>query len=173
MCELERSSGREQVTASREEMAGWYRAAGQPAVEAALAGLKWAPGTFEGVRMLQDAGVTVALASVTWSFAVEHIAGRLGVADFMGTTLDFESGVIGHAWGSSKAQFLQGLCKRFALRASEVAAVGDTSGDYDMLRVAGKAVFVGPFQPDVPGAVHLPNADIRDVARAIIGVPAA
>lgn len=169
MCELERATGREQVTVAREEMADWYRTAGRPAVEAALADLKWARGAFEGVRLLQDAGVTVALASVTWSFAVEHIADRLGISEFMATTLDIESGAIGHAWGSSKAQFLQGLCERSALTFNEVAAVGDTSGDYDMLRLAGRAVFLGPLKPDVPGAVHLPDGDIRDVAQAIIG----
>ena len=168
MCELERVTGREGVIAERKEMARWYIDAGQAEVEAALEGLQWAPGAFEGMKMLQDAGMEIALASVTWSFAVRHVAQRLETSEFLASGLDFGSGAIDHVWGRDKAEFLHCLCRRCSWQLSEAAAVGYTSGDFDMLELAGLGVFVGAHPPAIPGILHMPAVDIRDIARAII-----
>ena len=106
---------------------------------------------------------------MTWSFAVRHIADRLGIPESRASGLDFATGAIDHVWGSVKAEFLQDLSRRHSCELSHAAAVGDTSGDFDMLKLAGLGIFVGASRPDIPGVLHMPAADIRDVARAIIG----
>lgn len=171
MCELEAiaPASKEVVISAREEMAGWYRAAGQERVESALSDLSWAPGIEDGVAELREAGVKIALASVTWSFAVERVAAQFGVEHFVGSELDFSSGKIAHAWGDTKAKFVKELSERHGLPLAQIASVGDTSGDYDMLRLAGKRIFVGKDKPAIDGVIHMPEADIRDVAKVILG----
>lgn len=168
MCELERSRNTEQVIAAREEMADWYRQAGREKVESLLGGLALAPGAEEGIDMLRDAGVTVALASITWSFAVQHLAQRFSISHIAASVLDFDSGRIDHAWGDSKAEFLRAFKDMHGLDTEMTAAVGDTSTDYEMLRAAGLGIFVGRHVPDLSEVLHMPDADIRHVAAAIL-----
>lgn len=168
MCELERLGGQEQIVAAREEMAGWYIEAGRNVVQSHLSDLNWAPGVDEGIANLKQAGVQVALSSVTWSFAVEHVANQLGISEFRSTELDFDDGAIVHAWRASKAEYLHEMVARLGILTSEVAAVGDSSGDYDMLSVAGLPIFVGVEPPAVSSVTHLPNADIANVSKLIL-----
>lgn len=168
MCEMERISGEEQILAARKEMAGWYMEAGRDAVLSHLSGLNWAPGAREGIADIRRAGVSVALASVTWSFAVEYVGQQLGIERFLSTELDFASGSIRHSWRSTKAEFLRSLAAEYGIRASNVAVVGDSSGDYDMLEEAGLGIFVGVDQPELADIIHMPDADIRDVSRTIL-----
>lgn len=171
MCELEEVAlgSREIVIAARQEMAGWYRAVGEDVVRASLSDLSWAPGIGEGFTLLKEAGVKVALASMTWKFAVGHIAERFAINEFVGTDLDFESGKIIHSWGDTKANFLKEMSKKYDVSLTQIAAIGDTSGDYDMLKLAGKGVFVGKNELGIDGVIHMPDADIRDVASVILG----
>ncbi len=169
MSEFEALTEHDEILAARGEMAAWYLDAGRDTVTTALSNIQWAPGAPEGISALQNAGVKVVLASVTWSFAVEHVAETLGIEEFRATALDFSTGRIEHAWGSTKADYLQELSAKTGCALSEVAAVGDTSGDYDMLELAGKAIFVGEQAPEMPDIMHMPGADIRDVAQEIIG----
>ena len=170
MCEFEYEEvkGTSNIIAAREEMADWYLVAGRTKVESHLPGLNWAPGVEEGMRMLQQAGVTLALASVTWSFAVQVVANRFGIEHLVATDLEFDSGEINHVWGSTKADFLKKLAGKLDIPMSETAAVGDTSTDYDMLGAAGLGVFVGSGTPLLQSVLHMPEADIRDVSAAIL-----
>lgn len=168
MCELERLSAIDDIIAAREEMAGWYRDAGMSKLSPLLDDLPWAPGVEEGIEALRAAGITVALASVTWSFAVERIARRFGIDLITASGLDFDTGHIDHVWGGTKARFLNSLGEQHGISMPMTAAVGDTSSDYDMLRLAGLGIFVGDSPPTVKGLSHMPDADIRHVAAAIL-----
>ncbi len=169
MCELERQSGREAVLSAREEMASWYLQAGKPVVEEALENLHYAPGAADGIESLKQAGVALALASVTWSFAVDRVAEELGIEHTSSSYLDFETGAIRHTWASTKAEYLQKLAARFGLEPAEIAAIGDSSGDFEMFRVAGLPIYVGESTSGLHhGVVHMLDADIRDVADAIL-----
>ncbi len=168
MCEMERIKDVEQIVAAREEMAGWYIDAGLEGVKSHLSDLQWAPGVREGTAELKDAGIQLALASVTWSFAVEHVAEQLGISRFRSTELDFTTRNIRHAWGDTKSEYMHELAEALGIATTEIAAVGDSPGDYEMLRGAGLAIFVGNEPPDLTNVTHLPDADIRDVWKTIL-----
>jgi phosphoserine phosphatase len=97
MQELERFRSREELQAAREEMAGWYRSASAGNLLRWLEGARFAEGAQNGVSLLRAHGVAVGIASITWSFAVEHFAGGLGVEYWLGTELQ-DSGEITHVW---------------------------------------------------------------------------
>jgi HAD superfamily phosphoserine phosphatase-like hydrolase len=171
MRELER--GACDLKAARAEMAGWYRASGygDARLVELLAAAEIAPGADEGCALLRGRAVEIALASVTWSFAVEHFAQRFGASTWLATTLG-KDGEIGHVFAADKAAWLERLARERGIDRGRIAAVGDSVGDVPMLRVAGTAIFVGAaLCAGAPSHVrHLPSCDIRDVARAILAV---
>lgn len=168
MLEFESGLSLEQLISAREEMAGWYRSAGRQAVVDALENLRFAPGAIEGVATLQQAGIEVAIVSVTWGFAVREVARSLGVDICVGTELDFETGDIQPVYGTDKGPTVAKFSKERALSAHEVAAIGDTPSDNSMLELAGHAYYVGTEPPTVAGCHHYPDGDIRDIASSII-----
>ncbi len=165
---MERVSGRDQILEARSEMAGWYMDAGLGAVQASLEDLNWAPGVDDGIAEIRQAGVHLALASVTWSFAVGHVATKLGIERYLSTQLDFDTGVIDHSWRATKAEYLADLAAELGIRHENIATIGDSSGDFDMLEAAGLGIFVGAETPDLDGVIHMPGADIRDVSETIL-----
>jgi HAD superfamily phosphoserine phosphatase-like hydrolase len=166
---LELASGREAIRAAREEMAGWYRGRRVEELCSYLDAAVLAPGVVEGFRLLKQHGVELAVVSITWLFAVEWFAERLGADVAVGTGLS-ASGAIEHVWAEDKAARVAQLAARRGIDLEEIAAVGDSSGDVPMLRLAGLPVFVGRSVPAVlPRVVHMPQADIAVVARRIIG----
>jgi phosphoserine phosphatase len=167
MQQLER--GACSIEAARAEMARWYSGSGQSLEEltAHLAGAELAPGADEGCASLHDAGVEIAIASVTWSFAVAHFAKRFRASPWLGTSLG-PKGEIGHVFAADKETWLEGLRQERGLRRSEVAAIGDSANDLPMLRAAGLAVYVGAAPPAAAGIIHLPNADIRLVVQRLL-----
>lgn len=169
MAAFEAATGDRQVRAAREEMARWYAKVERTRLSNVIAGARLAPGAEEACARVRHAGVDLAIASVTWSLAVDAVADRLGVIHRLGTTLG-EDGVIGHVWPADKAAFLGRLMSKLGIARSQTAAAGDSAGDLPLLAAAGLAVFVGK-QP-TPGlaahVVHLPDADLRDVAAAML-----
>jgi phosphoserine phosphatase len=88
---------------SRLEMARWYEGLTESQLCTALSGARWAPGAHQAVSALKAAGVEVAIASVTWGFAVAWFAQELGIRHFMGTELS-PSGAVTHAWPTTKGK---------------------------------------------------------------------
>lgn len=78
MLELERLTSREDIRRAREEMADWYRSAPMRDLAASLETLQLAPGTREGCELLKQCGIHTAIVSITWEFAVAHVARMLG-----------------------------------------------------------------------------------------------
>jgi phosphoserine phosphatase len=166
---FESSLSRRALLRSRLEMARWYEGLTESQLCTALSGARWAPGAHQAVSALQAAGVEVAIASVTWGFAVAWFARELSIRHFMGTELS-PSGAVTHAWPTTKGKWLRGLTRSLDLPRARAAAIGDSLGDLHLLRSAGVRVFVGSEPPALPHIVHLPDADLGHVAEHILNV---
>jgi HAD superfamily phosphoserine phosphatase-like hydrolase len=169
--EFERLEMRDEarVRAAREAMADWYRAYSLQELVTGLKELTLAPGTEEAFARLHECGVTVAIVSITWSFAVEWFARRLGADHAHGTRLTPAG--IEHFWPAEKGAWLSALAARLHLASGQVAAVGDSDGDRELLVAAGARFFVGHRPPDLDGVVHLPDANLLTIADRILQVP--
>ena len=158
-----------EVTAAREESAGWYSAYTSEELLEHVASMQVAPGVDEGFALLRQHGFRIALVSLTWEFAVEWFANRFGADYFVGTALS-PDGRITHFWPANKALWLAELADKLGVNMSDVAAVGDTRGDVPMLLAAGHPYWVGEtVPPELNGkVVHQPDGDIRVVAESIV-----
>jgi HAD superfamily phosphoserine phosphatase-like hydrolase len=164
---FERLSGEHEIALARVEMANWYRESSRSSLLACLESARWAPGAVEGLASLREAGVAVGIASITWRFAVEWFAHRLGVAHVLATGLD-EHGLIDHVWPRDKATWLHELATQYEVAPDRTAAVGDSAGDLPMLRCAGLRFYVGAERPAEFEGVHMPSGDIGEIARRIL-----
>lgn len=167
MREIETLRARAEIEAARAEMAGWYVGTPVSALLDSLASVQLAPGAASGVALLRAHGVAVGVASITWSFAVDHLARQLGIEHTLGTVLQ-PSGRIEHVWAEHKAEWVLSLAVRLGVDPEHIAAVGDSAGDHPMLGVARRAVFVGAQAPPEREWLHRPAANLEDVARHLI-----
>jgi len=167
MRRFETGSTQEEIVEARIAMAVWYRERDLRELQTYLCHACWAPRAQEGIAQLQDAGVEVAILSVTWGFAVRYLAAQLNVQHCLGTEL-LPNGEIEHCWGQTKADFLGRLMRQLQIPAERVAAIGDSSGDIPMLELAGLRFFIGKIRPEIPDALHVPGADIRTIADKIL-----
>jgi phosphoserine phosphatase len=156
------------IRIARAEMATWYKEYPIDALQSHLPLACWAPGAREAIRRLQELQIVIAIASITWKFAVKWFAEQLSVRNYIGTDLS-ENGDIVHVWGRDKAQWLRELARDHGVPLERTAAVGDSSGDVEMLRAAGLRFFVGRNAvPELQPVIHLPEADLRLVAERIV-----
>jgi phosphoserine phosphatase len=167
MQEFERLKDREGISGAREEMALWYRDVPRSELIASISRAQRAPGLSAGVSLLQDHGVVIGIASITWRFAASHFADDLGIEHCLATGLQ-DSGAIEHVWPEHKAQWLLDLAARLRVPIERTAAVGDSAGDHEMLGVAGVPIFVGAEAPSNTGWLHMPEASIDHVARHLV-----
>ena len=169
---LERHGGasRESLISAHEEMADWYIEAGRDAVNRFFPTVSWAPKVRSGVRLLTERGWHVAIASITWKFAVKQIAEELGISDLTATGLDWDSSQIEHVFPETKAAYLADLARRIDVPKHLVVAVGDSGGDIPMLIAAGHGIYVGRHDPKLAGVVHMPNAGIDSIAERVLNL---
>jgi HAD superfamily phosphoserine phosphatase-like hydrolase len=169
---FERLTDQDAIGAARAEMARWYAACAGGEVRSYLDDLRLAPGAQEAFATLRRHGVATAIVSITWDFAVAHVAALLGADHFVGTRID--GGEIVHFWPEDKARWLLGLAADRGVAMDQVAAVGDSWGDVPMLRAVGRPYFVGASVPPGLGhAVHVPDGDVRRIAERILAPPPA
>jgi HAD superfamily phosphoserine phosphatase-like hydrolase len=168
MQRLESLKSQIDITTAREEMAQWYKHAAVDDLVIHLRNAEWAPGALESVRCLQREGIEVALVSITWKFAVAWFAEQLNISHYLGTGLS-AIGEIAHVWGPDKATFVCKLSTTLQVPRNRVAAIGDSRGDFEMLNEASLRIFVGRTAPaNIPGLIHLPDADLRTAADHIL-----
>jgi phosphoserine phosphatase len=166
---FERLTARDDIAAARRTMLEWYRPLGKDVLLGHLRNAELAPGAKAGLARLRELGIKTALVSITWSFAVEWLAGELG-ADFCVGTEWREDDQVGHFWPDDKAIWLESLLTRLNLPRAALVAVGDTASDIPMLKLAGRGYFVGPVLPETPPHVrHRPAADIKALVDEIVG----
>jgi phosphoserine phosphatase len=168
MAAFERLTARADICGARETMAGWYRARGLDSVLTHLESVKTAPGLEAGFQRLRQAGIQIALISITWRFAVEALARRWGASFAIGTGLT-DTWEIDHVWPEDKPQWLLRFAEACGAPVSSIAAVGDSPGDVPMLLTATRSYFVGPGPVALPARViHWPGANIDDLARDVL-----
>lgn len=161
------------VADARAQMVEWYQANTIDALHRHLRNARWAPGAKEAILQLQKANVLVAIASITWKFAVRWYAQELNVQHYLGTDVAPDGKII-HVWGRDKARWLQELAALHATASERTAAVGDSAGDTEMLCAAELRFFVGKtLDPKLTSVVHLEDADLRLVSERIIDAWAA
>jgi len=167
--ELESDSDtRQKEAANRNEMADWYSGLTPEELMGGMERFPWAPSVFEGIQLLRDGGITVALASLGWDFVLERIGRELGINRFTSTGLDFETMSVTQFWGADKMTYAKQLSQELRISPSEITGIGDTSGDIHLLDYTGLGIYIGAELPSDKNYVHLPNADIRQVADAIL-----
>jgi phosphoserine phosphatase len=154
------------MTTARTAMAGWYRPYSTEALLEPVQQLALAPGTVEGFELLRSRDVTTAILSLTWKPAVEWFAQKLGADHAIGTSHTDDG--VEHVWPEDKGLWLREMSARLGLDIQEVAAVGDSDGDREMLAASGLRIFVGDSALELPGVLHMPGADMYDVAERIV-----
>lgn len=160
--------GNESLIAAREEMVDWYMEAGRLQVDSFFDSVIWADSAHSGVQSLIDRDWLVAIASMTWSFAVDRIADDLGIELSTATTLDWETKAIDHVFPEDKATFTKRVAGGYQIPRDRVFGVGDSGGDIPMLEAATNGIYIGASDPQIPGTIHLPNAGIGTIASAIL-----
>lgn len=155
------------VSAAREQMAAWYAGKSVDVLCEPLAQLPVAAGAEGAFRLLRGHGVATAIVSITWEFAVEWFARLLGADYWVGTRLA-DDGTVLHFWPDDKRRWLLQRARRLGVSPTQVAAVGDSDGDLEMLAAVGRPVFVGREAPLLPRLLHVPGGDFRPIARAIL-----
>jgi phosphoserine phosphatase len=169
MRRFETLSTRRDIAKSRVEMAGWYSGVINRELCAPLADATWRSGAREAIGLLQKSGIEVAIASITWRFAIEYLAGPLGVSNVLGTELG-PSGAIQHVWPSDKGRWLRSLAKERQVQRHRIAAVGDSIKDRHLLYAASLRFFVGDgFPPTIRGLRVRREGDILGITREILG----
>jgi HAD superfamily phosphoserine phosphatase-like hydrolase len=168
MQKFEQLQSEAEIADARKQMMAWYEEHTHEVLCGYLRNATWAPGARRAVRDLQQADILVAIASITWRFAVAWFANRLKVGHHLGTDVSSD-GETAHVGGRDKAQWLEDLASSYKIPRHRIAAVGDSSGDAEMLHAAHLRFFVGAApSPEIPSLVHLPNADLRQIAGKII-----
>jgi HAD superfamily phosphoserine phosphatase-like hydrolase len=157
------------ISAAREEMLDWYGNVTPLELCAELERVEIAPGAADAFRLLAARRVPTVIVSVTWAFAVEWFARRFGAQAWVGTRVT-SAGCIAHFWPHDKPVWLSEYANDLGIELAEVAAVGDSHGDIPMLSMVGHPVYVGARLPATIGhALHRPNANLRELAAALLG----
>jgi phosphoserine phosphatase len=161
--------GRDAMTAARSTMASWYRPVPTEILLREVKDLALAPGTEEAFGLLRSHRVKTAILPLTLKAAVDWFAQRFGVDFALGTSITGD--VIDHVWPEDKGRWLQEVATKLGLHQRELAAVGDSEGDREMLAAAGFRVYVGDQPLDIPAVLHMPGADMYEVAQLIVKQP--
>jgi phosphoserine phosphatase len=167
MNELELLTRLDDIAVARAELAGYYASATTEQLLSHVERCELAPGAEEGFALLRRHGVRTAIVSLTWAFAVEWFARRLGADYWVGTDLS-DDGHIEHFWPEDKARWVRDLTRDLELRREQVAAVGDSWGDAEMLQAVGYPFYVGRTLPSDLGAAHYPSGNIAEIARRVV-----
>ncbi len=157
---IEQSKSRDEIAAARRQMLHWYLPHGRASILDLVRGVQLAPGAKAAFARLRVHGIRTALVSMTWKFAVEWLATELG-ADYAIGTDWLDTDEVADFWPDDKATWLAALLTELDASPDGLVAVGDSSGDIPMLRLARRGYFVGAAMLEaMPHVMHCPQADI-------------
>ena len=143
-------------------------------VKRALSTVSWLPGIAQSIELLQGAGCTVLLATVTWEFAAEIVGRQFGFDYWCGTRMghlrgDLTGEVESYFSAADKAVFARQLCVRLGISLSRLVAVGDSRSDIELFGVAGLAMAVNATPAAISAAdVSLTIRDLRDIVPFVV-----
>lgn len=155
------------LKASVEAAARWFDDVDLVEVCHCFEDVELAPGAQEAFARLRAAGISTAIVSLTWSFAAEWFARRLGADAFHGTALH-PDGSVSHVLPADKGTWFADHARSLGFHRSETAAVGDSRGDLDLFAAAGRSIYVGEHLPTGCTALHLPSGDLAEVTDALL-----
>jgi phosphoserine phosphatase len=178
IAELERAFHAHEISNSvvADALAGWL--AGQSTTDAwrVLTDGTWIAGMAETFRALADAGVSLLLGTITWSFAAEMLRERYGFAAVSGTEMQVNDGIVSgtvtrYFDEHDKVRFVEKWCVQNGFSMSQVAAVGDSRSDVPLFRRAGMSIALNATPDARAAATHTLDADdLRDVLALLQGV---
>ena len=171
MAELERAFHAHEISNSvvADTSAGWL--AGRSTADAwrVLTDGTWIAGMAETFRALTDAGVSLLLGTITWSFAAGMLRERYGFAAVSGTEMRVNDGILSgivtrYFDEHDKVRFVEKWCVQNGFSMSQVAAVGDSRSDVPLFRRAGMSIALNATPDARAAATHtLDTDDLRDV----------
>jgi phosphoserine phosphatase len=129
----------------------------------------WIAGMAETFQALADAGVSLLLGTITWSFAAEMLRERYGFAAVSGTEMPVNDGILSgivtrYFDEHDKARFVEEWCVQNGFSMSQVAAVGDSRSDVPLFRRAGISIALNATPAARAAATHtLDTDDLCDV----------
>jgi HAD superfamily phosphoserine phosphatase-like hydrolase len=157
-----------EIARARRIMLEWYIPHGRTVLLGHLKALRLAPGAKAGIRCLREQGIKTALVSITWRFAVEWLAAELS-ADYAIGTDWLDSNEVVDFWPEDKSTWLTTLMTSLRISPKSLVAVGDSSGDIPMLKLAHRGYFIGETMPEaMPHVAHLPGANIQSIVNDIL-----
>jgi HAD superfamily phosphoserine phosphatase-like hydrolase len=170
MKEFETLRDQEDIANARKELIGYYNIKSKEELKSVIDHVAYAPGVFEAFALIKEKNIKTAIVSITFEFAVEAIAKKLGADYYVGTNFD-DKGTIQHFWPEHKGIWLEELIRSIKIRQDEVAVVGDSWGDIYMLEMFDKSYFVGIQKPEqLMNTKHYPDGDILEIVEDIIDV---
>lgn len=169
MREFEKLASQLDIASGRQAMLEWYKPHGRNDLLAHLSTIRLAPGVESGFARLRERGIKIALVSITWQFAVDWLAAKLG-ADYAIGTGWTDTDEIVPFWPDDKATWLSALARDLNIPPEQIVAVGDSPGDIPMLKFAGRGYYVGPTMPELPPHIrHWSDADIAELVEDVFG----
>jgi phosphoserine phosphatase len=171
IAELERAFHAHEISNSvvADTSAAWFAGCRTADVWRALADGPWIDGMAETLRTLSDAGTSLLLGTITWSFAAEMLRERHGFAAVSGTEMTASNGVLSGVVGRyfdehDKLRFVQEWCTKNGYSMSQVAAVGDSRSDVPLFREVGLSIALNATPDARSAAMHaLDTDDLRDL----------
>jgi len=138
-------------------------------IEQLLAQIPTLNGIAETTTRLRESGAALLIATVTWSFAARHFAGRFAFDDYSGTVLaERRPRLIGHVVrhfnADDKRDYVQSFCRQRDLDLSACIAIGDSRSDLPLFRAAGLAIALNATpEAELAADVAIQADDLRAV----------
>lgn len=176
IAELERAFHAHEISNSvvADTSASWFAGCRTTDVREVLADGPWIDGMAETLQTLIDAGTSLLLGTITWSFAAEVVKERHGFAAASGTAMTANDGVLSGVVSRyfdehDKLRFVQEWCAKRGYSMSRVAAVGDSRSDVPLFREVGLSVALNATPDARSVATHvLDTDDLRNVLPVLL-----
>jgi phosphoserine phosphatase len=171
IAELERAFHAHEISNSvvADTSAAWFVGRHTADVWQVLADGPWIAGMAETLQTLGDAGTSLLLGTITWSFAAEMLRERHGFAAVSGTEMVANDGVLSGVVSRyfdeyDKLRFVQEWCTKHGYSMSQVAAVGDSRSDVPLFREVGLSIALNATPDAQATATHCVDTDdLRDL----------
>jgi len=177
--DLERRFASGEITNAQvaEGDAPYYAGLSLGEISAALSSVPLLDDIYEGVQLLNRAGIITLLCTVTWSFAATLIGDRFGFQAVSGCVMGAnQSGRLSgrveeHFEPEDKVEFIRAACAPAGITTDQVVAIGDGRSDLPMFAAAGFSVAVnGTAEAVAAASESVQSNSFMDALRAVPGL---